>query len=82
MKTIDMPTWQQCEEQKENLERSDRTIQQAVMNGSELTPLEAVIHAYDDSDPERSKVFIGDIKKLVEWCLNTPDQVLAKHETL
>lgn len=77
---IDIPTWQECDDRRSQLEDSHRTIDQIVMNGSALTPLEAIVHAYDDSDPERSKVFISDVKKLVEWCLNNPDYVLAKHE--
>ena len=82
MKKLDIPTWQECDERLEQISRTDRTVAQAVMNGSELTPLEAVIHAYDDSDPNRSKQFIADIKKLAEWCLNSPDQVIAQHEAL
>lgn len=82
MKKLDMPTWRECDERLEALSRTDRTVAQSAMNGVELTPLEAVIHAYDDADPRRSKQFIAAIKKLAEWCVNNPDHVLSQHEAL
>lgn len=82
MKSIDVPEWSECDKRLGQLNSSDRTIAQSVISGDGLTPLESVIHAYDDSCPKRSEVFISDIKNLVEWCLNNPGQVLAKHEQL
>lgn len=78
---IDIPTWFDCDEKLENLSRSDRTIEQTVINGSELTPLEVFVHNYDDSDANRSKVFMLELKQLVEWCMNKPDEVIRSHES-
>lgn len=79
---IDIPDWHDVAELAEDLERSDRTIHQNWLSGGELTPLQRVIHNYEDANPEGAKRFRKDIKDLVEWCLNHKDQVISKHEAL
>ena len=82
MKQIQIPTWQGCSERADNFERTDRTAAAAAINGSELTPLEKMIYSYEDADPEGACQYRNDLKELVEWCLNNPGHVLAKHEQL
>jgi hypothetical protein len=79
---IDIPTWFDCNEKLENINRSNRTIEQALLNGSELTPLEVLVHNYDDADANRSEAFMAELKTLVEWCINRPRQVVSNHEEL
>ena len=45
---IDLPTWIEIEERKEQLEGSNRTIAQSVMSGHELNPVEQFIY---DNEP-------------------------------
>lgn len=82
MKKVQIPTWHECSERADNLERTDRTVAAAAIHGSELTPLENMVYAYDDADPDNSRQYLKDLKELVEWCLNNPDHVLSKHEQL
>jgi len=82
MKQIQIPTWQECSERADQLERTDRTVAAAAVHGSELTQLENMVYAYDDDDPDRSRQYLQDLKELVEWCVNNPDHALSQHEQL
>lgn len=82
MNKITIPTWQECDERINNFKRTDRTVLAASFHGIKLNPLEKMVHSYDDSNYDLSHQFMNDLKNLVEWCVNHPDQVLAQHEQL
>ena len=80
MRRVSLPSWGDTDEKAENIERHGRTLAEAVLSGSELTPLEDIINNNEPADSEESAKFRHELKKLVEWCLNNPEQVLANHE--
>lgn len=79
---IEIPTWHDCDEKLECISRSDRTVEQALNQGDKLTPLEVLVHNYDDADANRSEAFMDELRALVEWCMNNPEQVISSHEEL
>jgi hypothetical protein len=79
---IQTPPWEDCEEKLGMLEDSNLTVERSLRLGGELSPLEKIIHSWEPANSASAQQFREDVTRLVEWCINEPAQVIARHESL
>lgn len=65
---MELPTWKECDERKEQLNNPDRTIAQSVMSGSKLNPLEEFIHSQEPAHPG-DREFRLKLALAIDWAI-------------
>ena len=72
MKTVDLPSFKECSDAyNDELAPSEFILKP--------DPLTSLIYENDTVVKESSEKLKDDLKALVEWCINNPEEVISKY---